>query len=44
MTTIGGTNITSVLTQASPSHPPELPELDLPLDIVAEGWPRWPRV
>ena len=36
-----GATITSVLTQASPSHPPELPGLDLPLDIVAERWPRW---
>ena len=36
-----GANITSVLTQASASHPPELPGLDLPLDTVPEGWPRW---
>jgi hypothetical protein len=35
-----GANITSVLTQASASHPPELPGLDLPLDTVPEGWPR----
>jgi hypothetical protein len=38
--TLWGTNITPVLTQASASHPPELPGLDLPLDTVPEGWPR----
>ena len=34
-----GANITSVLTRASASHPPELPGLDLPENMLPQGWP-----